>query len=67
MIEITLSETDRIECALKAFRRKVQKAGILKELRQRRQYLKPSVAKRMKSQAAQRRNRRGARRPTSPS
>lgn len=61
MIEVTLSETDRIEFALKAFRRKVQRSGILKELRAKRHYLKPSVAKRLKSAAARRRTRRRAR------
>jgi small subunit ribosomal protein S21 len=58
MIEITLSETDRIEYALKAFRRKVQKSGILRELRQRRFHVKPSMARKLKAAAAQRRKRR---------
>jgi small subunit ribosomal protein S21 len=58
MIEVMLSETDGVERALKAFRRKVQKSGILKELRQRRHYVKPSMARRLKAVAAQRRKRR---------
>ena len=58
MTEVTLSETDRIEFALKAFKRKVQRAGILKELRARRHYLKPSLARKMKKAAAQRRKHR---------
>jgi small subunit ribosomal protein S21 len=58
MIQVTLSETDRLEFALKAFRRKVQKAGILKELRQRSYHVKPSVARKLKAAAAQRRQRR---------
>jgi small subunit ribosomal protein S21 len=58
MIEVTLSETDRVEYALKSFRRKVQKSGILKELRQRRHYVKPSMARRLKAAAALRRKRR---------
>lgn len=61
MIEVTLNDTDRIEFAIKAFRRKVQKAGILRELRERRHYLKPSVARKLKSAAAQRRLRRKGR------
>jgi small subunit ribosomal protein S21 len=52
---IVLDDSDRVEWAIKAFRRQVQKAGILKEVRQKRHYLKPSVAKRQKSQAAARR------------
>lgn len=58
MIEVTFSDQDSVERAIKAFRRKVQKSGILKELRQRRHYVKPSLARRLKAAAAQRRNRR---------
>ena len=57
MIELVLNETDRIEWALKAFKRKVQKSGILKELRRRRHHVKPSAARQLKSQAARRRSR----------
>ena len=53
-----------IELALKAFRRKVQKSGLLKELRDRRHYVKPSIAKKIKSAAAQRRSRKRARTST---
>jgi small subunit ribosomal protein S21 len=61
VIEVTLSDTDRVEYALKSFRRKVQKSGILKELRARRHYVKPSLARRLKAAAALRRKRRKAR------
>jgi small subunit ribosomal protein S21 len=54
MTQIILEDSDRVEWALKAFRRKVQRAGILKEVRQKRYYVKPSVAKRLKSAAARR-------------
>jgi small subunit ribosomal protein S21 len=57
MIEITIDEGDRIDWALKAFKRKVLKAGILRELRKREHYTKPSVAKALKSDAARRRAR----------
>jgi small subunit ribosomal protein S21 len=57
MTYIELSDSDNVEWALKAFRRKVQRSGILQELRQRRHYLKPSVAKRLKAAAAARRKR----------
>ena len=57
MIEITLAEGDRVEWALKAFKRKVMKEGVLKELRRRRHYVKPSEARQLKSEAAQRRAR----------
>jgi small subunit ribosomal protein S21 len=54
MPEITLSETDRIDWALKTFKRQVQKAGILRELRRRRHHVKPSEARQIKSKAAKR-------------
>ena len=62
MIEITLADGDRIEWALKAFKRKVITSGLLKELRRRRHYTKPSEARQLKSEAAQRRARSSARR-----
>ena len=54
MPSIELSDTDRIEWALKAFKREVQKSGILRELRRRRHHVKPSEARQLKSKAAQR-------------
>jgi small subunit ribosomal protein S21 len=57
MIEVTLEEGDKIEWALKAFKKKVLKSGLLKDLRRRRHYVKPSEARQLKSQAAQRRAR----------
>lgn len=64
MIEVTLEEGDRIDWALKAFKRKVLKEGLLKEIRRRRHYVKPSEARQLKSEAAQRRARSAARRAT---
>jgi small subunit ribosomal protein S21 len=58
MIEIKLNEGDRVEWALKTLRRKVDRSGVLKELRRRRYYLKPSEARQQKAQAARRRARR---------
>ena len=54
MPEITLSDTDRIDWALKTFKRQMQKSGILRELRRRRHHVKPSEARQLKSKAAQR-------------
>jgi len=54
MPEIELSDTDRIEWALKTFKRQMQKSGILRELRRRRHHVKPSEARKLKSKAAQR-------------
>ena len=57
MIEVRLEETDRIDWALKAFKRKVQKSGILQDLRRTRHYVKPSEARQLKAAAARRRKR----------
>jgi small subunit ribosomal protein S21 len=54
MPEIILSDTDRIDWALKTFKRQMQKSGILRELRRRRHHVKPSEARQIKSKAAQR-------------
>jgi small subunit ribosomal protein S21 len=61
VIEILVGEDDRIEAALRQFRRKVQRSGLLKELRRRREYLKPSDEKRRKIAQARRRARRQGR------
>lgn len=54
MPEVILSDTDRLDWALKMFKRQVLKAGILRELRRRRHHVKPSEARQLKSKAAQR-------------
>lgn len=59
MIEVKLDEGDRIEWALKSFKKKVQRAGILQDLRRRRHYVKPSEARQLKADAARRRSRSG--------
>lgn len=55
MPEIRLNETDGIDWALKSFKRRMQKSGILAELRRRRHYVKPSEARQIKAKAAKRR------------
>ncbi len=62
MAEIILDEGDRLEWAIKAFKRKVLRSGILKDLRKKRFYVKPSTAKRLKAAAARRRRRSDRRR-----
>jgi len=61
MTEIILGEGDHIEWAIKASRRKVQRSNILKDLRKKRHYVKPSVAKRQKQAAAAARRRKKTR------
>jgi small subunit ribosomal protein S21 len=55
MVQVLLSDTDRIEWALKTFKKQVQKSGILRELRRRRHHVKPSEARQLKAKAARRR------------
>ena len=46
MIVVPLKEVENIEKALKKFKRKFEKTGIVKELRNRQAFEKPSVTKR---------------------
>ena len=55
MVEVHLADGDRIDAALRVFKKKVQRAGVLQDLRRRRHYVKPSEARARKSEAAQRR------------
>jgi small subunit ribosomal protein S21 len=57
MIEITIEEGDRLDWALKVFKRRIAKSGILKDLRRKRRYVKPSEARQLKAAAARRRKR----------
>ena len=43
MSEIKVGENESIESALKRFKKKIQKAGILSEIKRRERYEKPSV------------------------
>ena len=52
MIIVPVKEGENIERALKKFKRKFEKTGVIKELRARQQYDKPSVKKRLKMEHA---------------
>ena len=52
MIVVPVKEGENIETALKKFKRKFEKTGVVKELRRRQQYDKPSVIKRLKKEHA---------------
>lgn len=54
MPEVVLTDIDRVDWALKVFKRRMQRSGILQELRRRRHYVKPSAARTLKAKAAQR-------------
>ncbi|MCX7877818.1 MAG: 30S ribosomal protein S21 [Ignavibacteria bacterium] len=58
MIKVSVLEGESIDKALKRFKKKYEKAGILKEVRKRGAFIKPSVKKRMKMAKAIRRNKR---------
>ncbi|MCA1756673.1 MAG: 30S ribosomal protein S21 [Bacteroidales bacterium] len=46
MIIVPLKEGENIERALKKFKRKFEKTGVIRELRSRQAFIKPSVRKR---------------------
>ncbi len=46
MIIIPVKEGENIERALKRFKRKFEKTGVIKELRERKKYTKPSIKRR---------------------
>ena len=52
MIIVPVKDGENIDRALKKFRRTFEKTGVVKELRARQQYNKPSVLKRLKMEHA---------------
>ena len=52
MIIVPVKEGENIEKALKKFKRKFEKTGVVKELRNSQQFDKPSVLKRLKMERA---------------
>ena len=55
--EVRIEDGESLESALKRFKKKVQKAGILTEVRRREHYEKPSVKKKRKSANARKKKR----------
>ena len=55
MSEIRVGENESLENALKRFKRKCARAGIMAEARKREHYEKPSVKRKKKSEAARKR------------
>ena len=55
MTEIRVGKTESLDSALRRFKRATQKAGVLSEVRKREHYEKPSVRRKMKSEAARKR------------
>jgi len=55
MSEIEVNPGESIESALKRFKKKMQKAGILSEIKRRERYEKPCVKRKRKTEAARKR------------
>lgn len=60
MASVTAREGEHVEKLLRRFKKRVEAAGILKELRRHEYYLKPSIRKKQKRAAAAKRRRRSA-------
>ena len=61
MVEITVKNNEPFEKALRRFKKKWEKAGILREVKKRKHFVKPSVLKRMAERAAAKRIKRETR------
>ena len=55
MSEIKVGENESLESALKRFKRKCARTGVLSEVKKREHYVKPSVKRKKKSEAARKR------------
>ncbi len=58
MAEVKIGKNESLDQALRRFNRECRKAGILKEVRKREHYEKPSVKRKNKAKAARRNKRR---------
>jgi small subunit ribosomal protein S21 len=63
MPEVIIHDDESFDRALKRFKKKCEKAGILSDLRKHRHFEKPSEKRKRKMNAAVRKNRRGPRVP----
>ncbi len=55
MSEVVVGDNESIESALRRFKKKVQKAGILSEVKRRERFEKPSIKRKRKAEAARKR------------
>lgn len=62
MIRVNINENDSTEKILKKFKRKIEQSVILKEIRKREFFLKPSIKKKLKKRAAYARTKKRAKR-----
>ena len=61
MTVVVVGENENLESALKRFKRKCQKDGIIGDIRKKEEYVKPSVKRKKKSEAARKRARKEGR------
>ena len=50
MVTVLVSDQSKLDSNIRAFRKKVQKEGIIKEARMRKEYEKPSVKRKRKEE-----------------
>ncbi|MBQ4110786.1 MAG: 30S ribosomal protein S21 [Clostridia bacterium] len=55
MSEIRIKENESLDNALRRFKRQCARAGVLNEIKKREHYVKPSVKRKKKSEAARKR------------
>uniref|UniRef100_B8HKC5 Small ribosomal subunit protein bS21 n=1 Tax=Cyanothece sp. (strain PCC 7425 / ATCC 29141) TaxID=395961 RepID=B8HKC5_CYAP4 len=55
MSEVRLGDNESIESALRRFKKKILKAGILSEVKRRERYEKPSLRRKRKAEASRKR------------
>ncbi len=58
MIKVVVQDNESLDKALKRFKKKYEKAGVLKEFRRRQFFVKPSVDKKMEKERAVRKAKR---------
>jgi len=58
LIKVVIQNGESVDKALKRFKKKYEKSGVLKEFRRRQYFVKPSVEKKMLKERAVRKNKR---------
>jgi len=54
MPDVKVGKDENLETAIRRFKRQCQRSGVMQEIRRREHYLKPSVRRKKKSEAARR-------------
>ncbi|NLU51151.1 MAG: 30S ribosomal protein S21 [Syntrophomonadaceae bacterium] len=57
MSEVRVGKNESLDSALKRFKRSCQRAGVMQEIRKHEHYVKPSVKRKKKSEAARKKKR----------